>query len=54
MLNTKVQHFIAKPSTKPFFAYVGVYNPHAPATPAPRHKKMFEGVKAPRTPSYDA
>ena len=54
VLDTKVKHFISKPSPKPFFAYVGVYNPHAPATPAPRHKKMFKGVKAPRTPSYDA
>ena len=52
VLDHKVRTFITT-STKPFFAYVGVYNPHAPATPAPRHKNMFKGVKAPRTPSYD-
>jgi N-acetylglucosamine-6-sulfatase len=53
VLNLKVRSFIKAPSAKPFFAYVGVYNPHAPATPAPRHAKLFKGVKAPRTPSYD-
>jgi N-acetylglucosamine-6-sulfatase len=53
VLNVKVRDFVKAPSAKPFFAYVGVYNPHAPATPAPRHAKLFKGVKAPRTPSYD-
>jgi N-acetylglucosamine-6-sulfatase len=53
VLNLKVRDFIKAPSAKPFFAYVGVYNPHAPATPAPRHATLFKGVKAPRTPSYD-
>jgi N-acetylglucosamine-6-sulfatase len=54
VLNLKVRDFIKAPSTNPFFAYVGVYNPHSPATPAPRHKNMFKNAKAPRTPSYDA
>jgi arylsulfatase A-like enzyme len=53
VLNLKARKFISAPSPKPFFAYIGVYNPHAPATPAPRHAKLFKGVKAPRTPSYD-
>lgn len=53
VLNLKARKFISAPSTKPFFAYLGVYNPHAPATPAPRHRNMFKGVKAPRTPSYN-
>ena len=53
VLNLKVRTFIKAPSAKPFFAYIGVYNPHAPATPAPRHRKLFKGVKAPRTPTYD-
>jgi arylsulfatase A-like enzyme len=52
VLDHKVRNFIST-STKPFFAYVGVYNPHAPATPAPRHKNMFKDAKAPRTPSYN-
>ncbi len=53
VLNLKARKFLSAPSPKPFFAYLGVYNPHAPATPAPRHRKMFKGVKAPRTPTYD-
>lgn len=53
VLNLDVRAFVKAPSPQPFFAYVGVYNPHAPATPAPRHAKLFKGVKAPRTPSYD-
>ena len=38
---------------KPFFAYVSVYVPHSPATPAPRHKKLFANAHAPRTPNYN-
>lgn len=53
VLNLKVRGFVKAPSPKPFFAYIGVYNPHAPATPAPRHAKLFKDAKAPRTPSYD-
>jgi N-acetylglucosamine-6-sulfatase len=53
VLDAKVGDFIKAPSARPFFAYVGVYNPHSPATPAPRHRAMFNGWKAPRTPSYD-
>jgi arylsulfatase A-like enzyme len=53
VVNLKVRKFITAPSSKPFFAYVSVYNPHAPATPAPRHRNLFKNAKAPRTPSYD-
>ena len=38
---------------KPFFAYLALYAPHVPATPAPRDAHAFPGVKAPRTPSYN-
>jgi len=38
---------------KPFFAYVAVYAPHSPATPAPRHAKLFPKAKAPRTPNFN-
>lgn len=37
----------------PFFLYFAPYAPHKPATPAPRHSKLFAGIKAPRTPSFD-
>jgi N-acetylglucosamine-6-sulfatase len=42
----------AAPEDQPFFAYVAPTAPHAPATPAPRHKGTFAGEKAPRTPSF--
>ncbi len=38
---------------KPFFAYVAVYAPHSPATPAPRHEKMFANVTVPRPPNFN-
>jgi N-acetylglucosamine-6-sulfatase len=38
---------------KPFFAYVAPKAPHEPATPAPRHANAFDGVKAPRSPSFN-
>jgi N-acetylglucosamine-6-sulfatase len=38
---------------KPFFAYVAPKAPHEPAIPAPRHANAFDGVKAPRLPSFN-
>jgi arylsulfatase A-like enzyme len=38
---------------KPFFAYLAVYAPHAPATPAPKDVNLFPGAQAPRTPNYN-
>lgn len=38
---------------KPFFTYIGLYAPHQPATPAPRHAALFADAKAPRTPNYN-
>jgi N-acetylglucosamine-6-sulfatase len=38
---------------KPFFVYLTPYAPHGPATPAPRHDKLFPDAKAPRTPNYN-
>jgi len=37
----------------PFFAYVPVFAPHEPATPAPADVDRFAGATAPRTPSYN-
>ena len=37
----------------PFFAYVAPKAPHAPFTPAPRDKHVYDGLKAPRLPSYN-
>ncbi len=38
---------------RPFFAYLSVYAPHQPATPAPQDVKAFPGLKAPRDAAYD-
>ncbi|MGW8375973.1 sulfatase [Streptomyces sp. ODS28] len=38
---------------KPFMLQMSTFAPHGPATPAPRDKGKFPGLKAPRTPAYD-
>ncbi len=38
---------------KPFFAYVAPKAPHKPHTPALRDMHTFDGLKAPRPPSFD-
>ncbi|MEW5940899.1 MAG: sulfatase-like hydrolase/transferase [Chloroflexota bacterium] len=47
--------FIARKSQtgEPFFAYVSVYAPHGPATPAPRHTGLFQDLSLPRPPSFN-
>lgn len=37
----------------PFFLYLAPTAPHLPAIPAPRHRDMFEGLQAPRPPSFN-
>jgi N-acetylglucosamine-6-sulfatase len=51
----KTQDFMTRAAQagQPFFAYLAVYAPHAPATPAPRDANLFPGATAPRTPSYN-
>jgi N-acetylglucosamine-6-sulfatase len=55
VLRRKTDRFIrnAVRDRKPFFAYVAPYTPHDPATPAPRHNKLFQNEKAPRTPAFN-
>jgi N-acetylglucosamine-6-sulfatase len=38
---------------KPFFAFLPLYAPHNPATPAPRDVNDFPHARAPRTPGYN-
>jgi arylsulfatase A-like enzyme len=38
---------------RPFFAYLAVYAPHQPATPAPRDANAFPGLRASRDASYN-
>ena len=41
------------PTGLPFFRYVAVGAPHAPQSPARRHKDMFADETVPRSPSYN-
>jgi N-acetylglucosamine-6-sulfatase len=52
VLSSRVSGFLTAKDPRPFMAYVAVYNPHLPAIPAPRHRRLYAGLKAPRTPSY--
>jgi len=38
---------------QPFFLFVSLQAPHAPATPAPRHEGYFNRSEAPRVPSFN-
>ncbi|MEK0084676.1 sulfatase [Benzoatithermus flavus] len=38
---------------KPFFLYLALPAPHAPAVPAPRHAGLFPNERAPRPPSFN-
>jgi N-acetylglucosamine-6-sulfatase len=38
---------------QPFFMWLGTKAPHAPATPAPRHKSTFLDARLPRPPSFN-
>jgi N-acetylglucosamine-6-sulfatase len=39
--------------TRPFFLHVAVSAPHAPSTPAPRHRDALPDLTPPRPPSFD-
>ncbi len=51
VLRDEVVRFIAQ-STPPFFVEFTPYNPHGPATPAPRHVGSFAGVAPWRPKNY--
>jgi N-acetylglucosamine-6-sulfatase len=38
---------------EPLFLYVAPYDPHSPATPAPRHAGLYADEPLPRPPSFD-
>lgn len=46
--------FIKQSAQQPFLIETATFAPHAPYTPAPRDANAFPGLKAPRTPAYDA
>jgi N-acetylglucosamine-6-sulfatase len=55
VIKRKTKEFIGDSATqgRPFFAYVAPKGPHPPATPAPRDLHTYDGLKAPRLPSFD-
>jgi arylsulfatase A-like enzyme len=55
VLRQKAVDFVSQPTpvNQPFFLYLAPYAPHKPATPARRHKDLFQDVQAPRTASFN-
>jgi N-acetylglucosamine-6-sulfatase len=55
VLSGLAQDFVRRQEDRdaPFFLYLSVQAPHAPAKPDLRHKDLFKGMQAPRTPSFD-
>jgi arylsulfatase A-like enzyme len=55
VLKRKTKTFINNSASlgTPFFAYVAPIAPHGPATPAPRDAHDYDGVSAPRLPSFN-
>ena len=51
----RTQHFVrtAVHAHMPFFAYLAVYAPHQPATPARRDAGLFPNARVPRTAAYN-
>ena len=46
--------FIKRSASAPFVIEIATFAPHAPYTPAPRDADAFPGLRAPRTPAFDA
>jgi arylsulfatase A-like enzyme len=55
VLSKKATQYIKQMSDgeKPFFMYLAPKAPHMPAEAAPRHRGMFEKVRAPRLPNFN-
>jgi arylsulfatase A-like enzyme len=55
VLKRKTKAFIGASVTqgKPFFAYVAPLAPHGPTISAPRDRHTYDGLKAPRPPSFN-
>jgi arylsulfatase A-like enzyme len=53
VLARKAEELLRRSGGTPFFLYLTPYAPHHPATPAPRHDRLFAGAKVPRAPSFN-
>jgi arylsulfatase A-like enzyme len=53
VLARKLEDLLRRSGATPFFLYLTPYAPHHPATPAPRHERLFPSAQVPRTPSFN-
>ncbi|HTM10022.1 MAG TPA: sulfatase-like hydrolase/transferase [Verrucomicrobiae bacterium] len=54
VLSKAATHFVKQSAGTPFFLEVATFAPHAPYTPAPRDATTFPGLRAPRSPAFNA
>jgi arylsulfatase A-like enzyme len=54
VLSAVAVRFIQQAAGTPFLIEIATFAPHAPYTPAPRDAEALPGVRAPRTPAFDA
>jgi N-acetylglucosamine-6-sulfatase len=53
VVSARTDSLIRAWKNQPFFIEIATFTPHAPFTPAPRHKNLFNDVKTPRTPAFN-
>ena len=53
VLTRKAEALLRRDTRTPVFLYIAPYAPHHPATPAPRHRKLFPDARVPRVPSFN-
>ncbi|MBK9570633.1 MAG: sulfatase [Chitinophagaceae bacterium] len=53
ILSARADSLIRDWKDHPFFIEIATFTPHAPFIPAPRHEKLFNDEKAPRTPRFN-
>ncbi|MGH9391983.1 MAG: sulfatase-like hydrolase/transferase, partial [Vicinamibacteria bacterium] len=53
VLARKAEDLLRRSGGTSFFLYLAPYAPHHPATPAPRHDRLFASAQVPRTPSFN-
>ncbi len=53
VLSARADSLIRDWKDHPFFIEIATFTPHAPFIPAPRHEKLFNDEKAPRTPRFN-
>jgi arylsulfatase A-like enzyme len=54
VVSAKAVNFIKQAPGTPFMIEIATFAPHSPYTPAPRDANAFPGLKAPRSPAFNA